>query len=880
MKRFILFVFCILWCGNALFSQQAAFSYEEQISALFSLQLTRYPQEKAYLHLDRTHYLAGDTVWFRGYVVHASSHVPDTVSRYLYVDLVNPADSTVRNLKIINRKGVYAGYIPLPEDMPGGNYTLWAHTMFMRNPGEDYFFRTPIRISDPMAAKIRAEASFTRSPGDKKLSVDIIFKNGFTENPVYPEELKVGLNRFEPRWTAEPDKSGLYRFTFRNIDTLRNHVLAVNYEGHSRYIEVPADTSRFDVTFHPEGGNVIAGDLNVIGFKALNPSGLSEEITGELFDAEGNPLTSFASFHKGMGSFSFYAAPGMRYYAVCTNKQRVSKRFELPEPREDAVGLRALKRNGRLLVSVIRPAEFRLDSLNIVIHTRGNVLYAMPIGEGKAPMNFDMDLFYSGVSHILLLDNRQNVLSERLVFVQNDDQAQVRFTGNDRAYGRRQRVKAGIRVTDPEGNPLKGSFSVSVTDDKDLLPDTARNIYTELLLASDLKGYIESPAWYFQEGNAEAARALDALMLTQGWRRYDIPKLMQGGWQNPEYPLEMGSLISGRVKAYFSDRSSMKTPVYMFVPAKAYFQFTDTDESGRFEFTGFEFPDSTDYFIQAISKRGNNRVEMILDQDLPTPKLSVIPGVGIPAISPSDRDFITKADQKWIMENGMRMIQMEAVSITASKQRKVFGKHSAYEGLADNVYDSAFLENWNIMQFEDLIPLIGGMTFDYDNNLILFRGNVPLFVIDDIPQPKDFEWDAFIDMSDVDRVEFIKGPQGMVFGSQGANGVFLIYTRRGAGVPVKNIPAFNRKLVRPLGYQKPLEFYSPKYETALERDRENISDLRTTLYWNANLQTDENGEAAFEFYTADGAATTYSVVIEGVSDDGRVVRKVEKIRRQ
>ena len=67
----------------------------------------------------------------------------------------------------------------------------------------------------------------------------------------------------------------------------------------------------------------------------------------------------------------------------------------------------------------------------------------------------------------------------------------------------------------------------------------------------------------------------------------------------------------------------------------------------------------------------------------------------------------------------------------------------------------------------------------------------------------------------------------------------------------------------------PVEFYSPKYDT-----RESIEnptpDLRTTIYWNPNVITDDEGNVNLDFYTADDPAT-YSVIIEGVSDDGRLI---------
>jgi len=109
----------------------------------------------------------------------------------------------------------------------------------------------------------------------------------------------------------------------------------------------------------------------------------------------------------------------------------------------------------------------------------------------------------------------------------------------------------------------------------------------------------------------------------------------------------------------------------------------------------------------------------------------------------------------------------------------------------------------------------------------------------------------------------------------GANGVISITTRRGGDTGIQT-QKFNYAIHTPLGYQKPIEFYSPKYETQ-EAKWSAIPDFRTTIFWKPDVVIGDENKASFEFYTAD-FTTTYSVVIEGITGDGRIVRQVEKIR--
>lgn len=892
MKNYILFILALCWVSLLSFSvlgQTPITDFEEEVINRFQLQQQYYPQEKAYLHFDRNHYIAGDTVWFRGYLVNAMSHRPDTASRYLYVDLVNPLDSVVLQVKTIRRDGTYAGYLTLPDDMAEGTYTVWAYTMYMQNTGKDYFFQAPLRISDPLSAKVRMEAEFTRSAGDHRFSVNFHFKDFLRDTVTTAQSLKAGVGVW-PEGTIRAGKDGVYSLSQRLPANAGRNVLLVEYDKYKRYVEIPAAPDQFDVTFHPEGGHLIPGVVTTVGFKSLAANGLSEDITGRLTDETGTVLAEFESFHNGMGTFSFMAEASKRYYVECTNSHGFSKQFELPAAQSDAVGLRLLPYRDRLTATVLSPAG-GVDHPNLwlAVQNRGIVHAILPVE--KNSFTFLMSAFPAGINHFILLDEDWNILSERLHFNIGDgsERAQVHFTTNKQAYGYRERTRTNIRLTDEEGNPLTGNFSVSVTDDRDILPDSTRNIWTDLLLSSELRGYVESPAWYFESNDPSAEYALDALMLTQGWRRYDVPKVLAGEYERPQEPLEISQVITGRVKSLFGSKSSVGTPVHLFVPKTKFFQDVETDEEGRFIFGGFNFPDSTTYFVNALSRRGNDRVELLLDEMDFNPSLSSLPGAILPGFSLASiahdiQSYIAKADQKWQIEHGIRTIHLDAVTVTSSQGQNANRPLGIYEGLGNDSFGPKFFEENFITSLDQVLMRVAGVMVD--GEAIIIRGpssggaasGQPLFVIDDMVIQEGFDWQNDIDFRNVEKVEVIKGANAAIFGMSGGNGAIVIYYKKGAAPASKQV-AFNQKLLNPLGYQLPAEFYAPKYETAARRNS-NRPDLRTTLYWNPVIRTDEKGNASFDFYTSDGSGTTYSVVIEGVTDEGRIIRSVEKIIRE
>lgn len=120
-----------------------------------------FPQERIHAVTDRDMYCGGDTVWMRVFVTDAESLGQTSMSKYAYVELISPFNGVEERVKLINRDGIFSGYLPLAEDIYEGDYTLAAYTAFSENAGKDYFFRKPLRILAPHSSKYAIDAEFT-----------------------------------------------------------------------------------------------------------------------------------------------------------------------------------------------------------------------------------------------------------------------------------------------------------------------------------------------------------------------------------------------------------------------------------------------------------------------------------------------------------------------------------------------------------------------------------------------------------------------------------------------------------------------------------------------------------------------------------------------
>ncbi|MGZ3812882.1 MAG: TonB-dependent receptor plug domain-containing protein [Mucilaginibacter sp.] len=126
------------------------------------------PVEKVYLHLDRSAYNPGDTIWFKAYTVVGESHQLSALSGVLYCELINEKDSVItrHTLKLI--AGLAWADFALSRALRPGNYHIRAYTNWMRNAGPAYFFNQSIQI-------VGAQTSLTNISQSKKTNPDIQF---------------------------------------------------------------------------------------------------------------------------------------------------------------------------------------------------------------------------------------------------------------------------------------------------------------------------------------------------------------------------------------------------------------------------------------------------------------------------------------------------------------------------------------------------------------------------------------------------------------------------------------------------------------------------------------------------------------------------------
>nr|MCR4835684.1 hypothetical protein [Bacteroidaceae bacterium] len=538
-------------------------------------------QEKVYLHFDNNCYFLGDTIWYKAYVVLADDNSPEPLSRILYVELLNEQGYLMeRQQLVINKLGQADGCFAISDTLFAGYYEVRAYTKWMLNfgyePCESWHQDSWLQFDDDQGLMPwRIENSKPTIPvprwlaGTKVIATIYIDPTNTTivDGKLIKHKLKQNLrythlpftdndNANAPDYAITSDTeynlgvvidSLAPKKNYRDYHNLFSRVLPVysRPDTASNYMrkimptkitvgdyQVKWKTREFDVKFYPEGGYMLAGHKCRIAWEATNQQLERLNVSGVLLE-DGEPIDSVRPVHAGRGLITLNVKHG-RKYKVRFEFGKEKFTFDLPKPLEQGVALHVSQDSDAVRISVRRELPKNLP-LVLNVYCRGKKLFTKPPFKGdlEEPVEVFPKYLNEGVHQVVVCDTSGNVYADRLFFVNKcyDSKAKVMVGGiANRPYRPLEKIRLNLIATDPKGHPLKNqTFSVSVRDEAQLDPTFATgNILTNLLLESDLKGFVENPDYYFEADDEKHRQALDVLMLVQGWRRYD--------WKSIEKP--------------------------------------------------------------------------------------------------------------------------------------------------------------------------------------------------------------------------------------------------------------------------------------------------------------------------------------------------------
>ncbi|MDR1716099.1 MAG: hypothetical protein LBS20_09645 [Prevotella sp.] len=842
MKTIRLLSFMLLFSCMQMFAQQDSayqklYSFVENINAFTNY----YPQEKVYLHFDNSSYFLGETIWFKCYVSVADKNKATDISRTLYVELLTPEGQVVENRKLLVKDGQCHGDFFLSDkSLYSGFYQVRAYTRYMLNFGED-----------------------------------CIFSRVF---PVYDK----------------PKKQGEY-----NKMNITGSSLTVPDKRKSK-----AKLKKVNIDFFPEGGNLVQGIESKVAFKITDENGMGIDVAGTVYSEQKEAVATFESVWKGMGCFNLLP-DGKDYYAEITYEgKNYKEKLPLVENEGYVMRLDNISDEEALIVGLQRNGAMP-QKVAITASCRGIVNSFAMIDlkdKNKAQLKLPFSDMETGVNEITLYDTEGRIWSDRLSFVNHNDKQLYIVKKQDRnQYKPLGKVSMDFEITDADGQPVETGFSLSVRDAGTTVSTTYDdNVMTNLLLSSDLKGYIENPRYYFENNDDKSKSDLDLLMLTQGWRRY-VWKQMAGLEKlHPTHPAEKGILINGVIKSLIRNKTMKDIDITILLRNDSLgvvYEAAKTNEQGYFGLYTRDVKGVWEVVLQTKEKDKKKDYRIMLDRLFSPAPLAY---TGYETQLTSRREFHERRiiegenqDDTPEIEKDTTVLTMETrdhllPTVTITEKRKTNEKaedlkaadiiynvekeidsiEDKGEFVGDNVADFLMKTNENFIGYNDY----NGRKYYYLTHPVVFIVDGKLLNksrwsdIDDIPlnqvdtiallgswttanrfMSEKMMDDSFNGPTPLETFESDTEAQTNSNTSEYKNGkleeniYILLYTYTDGHYRP------DRKSIRKTaiqGYSYTREFYNPQYETIFADD----VDYRRTLYWNPNVKTGKDGKASVSFY--------------------------------
>lgn len=524
MKRIVFAAIYIIMCSLSALAQTSVTQPPTTIEG-WADRLARFgqaiPQEKVFVHMDNTCYFLGDTIWYAAYTRRTDKDVPSGISRVLYAELYNQDGFLVERQLVEMKNGRGKGCFALPDTLYGGYYELRAYTRWQLNWGITEHEHT----SD-------AEAWFFNNDLAHEFyrDYDKLYSRVF---PVY----------------NKPNQPGDF---FRDMTTrpLR------------RYFKSGAEEPQPVLSLFPEGGDLVANAPCRVAFEAATEDGKWLEGKVELLkdgnieivkNEQGEEAQAVATISRGRGLLAFTPQAESTYAVRFTASDGRTVQTAIERVLTDGVALSVERQTNGYLINVRARGNTAAKPLGMTIMHEGVVEKYETIEQGAQDAQFLLPIseLTAGVHQVTVFDDAGRAWADRLFFITSPSiyQPTLSITGLKDEYSPFEQATVNIRSSAESPNtPI--SLSIRDAASQDLTYDSG-SILTEMLLASEIKGFVPQPQYFFQADDEEHRQALDLLMMTQGWRRFDWRTMATPGAFEFTQPAEtLTQILRGEVLNY------------------------------------------------------------------------------------------------------------------------------------------------------------------------------------------------------------------------------------------------------------------------------------------------------------------------------------------
>ncbi|MBX3257944.1 MAG: hypothetical protein KF862_27685 [Chitinophagaceae bacterium] len=693
---------------------------------------------------------------------------------------------------------------------------------------------------------LQAKIALTDGTGNGSLYLPLNFPSGKYKIRAYTNWMK----NFDPA------------FYFEKPVTIVNTLSAAGQP-----VPDTSHSNEYDVRFFPEGGNLVSNIESKIAFRVTDKYGRGiQPFKGVVVNEQKDTLATFSPYAFGTGNFFFTARRGEKYTAIIQPASGETVTKKLPDALDAGYVMRLQKSTAGQITIAVEAANVPAGStLYLLAHTRGVIKQStMQVTQNnKAVFTIAPDVPGEGITHFTIFDSNRQPVCERIYFKQPAGKLVISGGALQQKYAARKKITIELNSNNTGNKAQPANMSLSVFRVDSLQAREPADIYSYLWLSSDIKGWVESPNWYFTAPRDSAAIGIDNLMLTHGWRRFNWQEVQRSTRPAftflPEYD---GHIISGRIFDTSSRKPFAESVVYLSIPGNhTQFYTTISGREGNIRFYTRNAYGPGEMILQAEGLNG-----LPYQVEIASPFSEKYSGNKLSPFT------ISESMERSLLQNSINAQVLRKFATEQIRQYRLPDiDTSAFYGKPDEKYLLDDYTRFTTMEevlreyvLGVLVGRAGGKfrltSLDMPNNR-LFKDN-PLVLLDAVPV-LDIDKIMHYDPLKVYKIELVK--RRYYYGPLMFDGIVNMITYKGA---LEDFPMDSRAIILDFdGLQLQREFYSPVYETE-EQQKSRLADYRNLLYWSPDIITEKDGRCHITFYSSD-LPGKYKGVVEGMTPDGK-----------
>jgi len=658
------------------------------------------------------------------------------------------------------------------------------------------------------------------------------------------------------------------------------HSLPVYNPASSKHLSV--DKSLWKAAASPEGGSLIEGVETKIAVRRYAAAPLETKWDGYLYE-ESNPmirLKEFNALDENAGLFTFTPEARKKYFVHITDEQGNSQICPLPFVNGAGVSISIENLNDSITYHLrFQNIPGNGNGYTVIGEIQHQVVYQANLKKtvSEISMKIPTNEMYNGILHLTVFDPLNKPVAERLLFVNHHTLAYDSDVVSQQMLSTTKRSASNMEIAVDSISWV--SYAVSVSEASAPSSVQEENILSALWLTTDIRTPLQNPANYFRHPDKNKEDALDAIMISEKWTRFNWIEIINNKYPViTQLPFHFLS-YTGRVTKGNKLKSREEVTLLLYYPdSSSRLMLGLTDSIGNVTVDNLIFNDELKVFYQLNNKKSNARLidinfernNKFVPYSLPLPQTPYVLTAKIP--DNAARVWINNTVnslkmQKEIDDNykTLQEVVVESKLKTAKEQLNEKLSSGMFRSMSETIFDFVN-ENQNAMGYTNILQWlqgrVAGLSVLFEGGVYTpyIRGSEASLYIDEMRA--DPQLIGTLSVGDIAMIKVIKGPFALQLGSGG--GVIAIYTLRGNMRPAQNEPSLPNNKIK--GYDTVKKFSLPDYENGSAPQP--TTDTRDQLLWQAFLVPSATPDRSTIVFFNNDKTKQFRVVVQGFTDKG------------